>query len=46
MRRKDLRRVDPTTEIAYNLEENPPPTDVKGLIERLQPISDPTENEE
>ena len=45
-RRKELRKVDPATETVYSLEENPPPTDVKGLAERLQPVNDPAENEE
>lgn len=35
LRRKEQRKVDPQTETIYNLEETPPPTDVKGLVERL-----------
>lgn len=41
VRRAVGRRIDPTTETIYHLEDNPPPTDVKGLIDRLQEINDP-----
>ena len=40
-RRAEGRRIDPQTEIIYHLEDNPPPTDVKGLIDRLKIIDDP-----
>lgn len=40
LKRMSQRRVDPQTETVYHLEENPPPTDVKGLQERLQTIQE------
>jgi len=30
-----MRKLDPITNICYHIEDNPPPKDVKGLIERL-----------
>jgi hypothetical protein len=27
------------------MEDNPPPTDVKGLLERLKPVDNPNESE-
>lgn len=34
------RRLDPTTETIYHMEDDPPPSDVKGLVERLVEIND------
>lgn len=45
VRRASGRRIDPQTGNIYHLEENPPPTDVKGLADRLQPINDADTNE-
>jgi adenylate kinase len=45
VRRASGRRVDPQTGNIYHIEENPPPTDVKGLADRLQPINDADTNE-
>jgi len=39
-RRIKGRKQDPQTKIIYHVEDNPPPSDVKGLIERLVPVVD------
>lgn len=38
LRRAKGRKIDPQTEIVYHMQDNPPPTDVKGLLERLKDI--------
>ena len=39
-KRAGNRRLDPNTAIIYNLEDNQPNMDEKGLADRLQPIED------
>lgn len=43
LRRVGLKRIDPQTEAVYNLEENPPPVDVKP---RVLPSTDPLDTQE
>ena len=45
LNRAQNRMIDPVTEIIYHMEYNKPPPDDKKILERLQSIAAPSENE-